>query len=190
LDVLNWAKDVNYALKQLAGISGNQSRAKKNAMLFNSLFSRSSHPWQCTANGNGTIYVGEGRVHSYLDGDSALASVSMAGFGDWEGGNVTVTSATGVIYGTVPAALSAYPIVNYYASSAGESADVQITLFRTTPDPMGTIEVEFAEVMPIDTTGNTYYWEIAQVSLADSIASVSKQVLRHDPMLWSFLEGA
>jgi len=146
------------------------------------------HPWKCTASGGNTIYVGEGRIHSYLDGDTTLASVSMAGFGDWAGGDVTVTAATGVIYGTVAAAGSFYPIFNLYASSAGETGDVQISLMRTTPDPMGTITVGFAETMPIDSTGMTYYWEIAQVSLTDGVANITKQVLRHDPMLWSFLE--
>jgi len=154
------------------------------------LAAATTHPWKCFNTGTSSIYVGEGRVHSYLDGaTSGLASVSMAGFGDWEGGDVAVTSPTGVIYGTLPAALSSYPLVDFFASSAGESSDVQITMMRTMPDPNTSITVGFAETMPIDSTAQTYYWEIAQVALTDGIATVSKQVLRHDPMLWSFLEA-
>jgi len=108
------------------------------------------HPWKCYTSGGNTIYVGDGRVHSYRDGTISLASVSMAGFGDWEGGDVTVTAATGVIYGSVAAAASLYPIVSYYVSSAGETDDIQITLLRTMPDPEGSMVVEFAESLPID----------------------------------------
>ena len=149
-----------------------------------------SHPWKCTANGDATIYVGEGRVHSYLDGDDPghNASASMAGFGDWAGGNVTVTAATGVIYGELPAINSVSPLVDIIADSAGESGDVNIILLRTMPDPETYITVGFAETMPKNASANVFYWEIAQVALTDGIASVTKQVLRHDPMLWNFTQ--
>jgi len=191
LDVLAWAKDVNYAIKQLASIKedffgggGGGGKGAGNTIQRNA----NTHPWKCVANGTDSIYVGEGRIHSYLDGATTLASNSMAGFGDWEGGSVTVTAATGVIYGEIPAALSLYPIVDFYVSSAGESDDVQITLMRTMPDTGTAIAVYFAETMPIATAGETFYWEIAQVALTDDVATITKQVLRHDPMLWSFAE--
>lgn len=148
------------------------------------------HPWKCTASGGNTIYVGEGRVHSYLDGDDPgyNASASMAGFGDWAGGNVTVTAATGVIYGELPAINSVSPLVDIIADSAGESGDVNIILLRTMPDPETYITVGFAETMPKNASANVFYWEIAQVALTDGIASITKQVLRHDPMLWNFTQ--
>jgi len=148
------------------------------------------HPWKCTASGGNTIYVGEGRVHSYLDGNDPghNASASMAGFGDWSGGNVTVTAATGVIYGELPAINSVSPLVDIIADSAGESGDVNIILLRTMPDPETYITVGFAETMPKNASANVFYWEIAQVALTDGIASVTKQVLRHDPMLWNFTQ--
>jgi len=150
-----------------------------------------SHPWKCTANGDATIYVGEGRIHSYLNTDTyGLTSISMAGFGDWDGGNVTITAATGVIYGEVVSTASTFPLVDIVADSNGESGDIQITLLRTMPDPNVSITVGFAETMPIDNTANTFYWEIAQVALTDGIASITKQVLRHDPMLWSFTQSS
>jgi hypothetical protein len=191
LDVLNWAKDVNYAIKQLSGISMNVGKPKKQALYHDILASLTPHPWKCTANGDATIYVGEGRIHSFLDGDTAgLASNSMAGFGDWTGGNVTVTAATGVIYGEIVASSSIYPLVDIIADSAGESGDVNITLLRTMPDLTAYISVAFDTAIPRDSTANTFYWEIAQVALTDGIASITKQVLRHDPMLWSFTQSS
>ncbi len=145
------------------------------------------HPWKCTANGDDTIYVGDGRIHSFLDGDNpGLASISMAGFGEWGGGYVAVTEATGVIYGEVVSTASIYPLLDIVADSSGESGDVNITLLRTMPDPQAYITVGFAQTIPRDPTANTFYWEIAQVALTNGIASITKQVLRHDPMLWSF----
>lgn len=192
LDVLAWAKDVNYAIKQLASIKedffgggGGSSKGGGKSIQRGG----NTHPWKCVANGTDSIYVGEGRIHSYLDGDSTLASISMAGFGDWAGDSVTVTAATGVIYGEIPAALTAYPLIDYYTSSAGESGDVQITLMRTIPDTNTAIAVYFAETMPKSASAQTFYWEIAQVALTDGVATITKQVLRHDPMLWSFLEA-
>jgi hypothetical protein len=164
---------------------------QQNGNSLESIIALLSHPWKCTANGDATIYVGEGRIHSYLDGDTAgLASNSMAGFGDWAGGDVTVTAATGVIYGEILGSSSVYPLVDIIADSAGESGDVNITLLRTMPDLNEYITVGFAATMPRDPTANIFYWEIAQVALTDGIASITKQVLRHDPMLWSFTQSS
>ena len=58
------------------------------------------------------------------------------------------------------------------------------------PDLNEYITVGFAATMPKDPTTQTFYWEIAQVSLAGGIASITKQVLRHDPMLWSFTQSS
>ena len=191
LDVLNWAKDVNYAIRQLAAAREDYIGLKTNNSFGGINKNHTSHPWKCTANGDATIYVGEGRIHSYLDGDTAgLASNSMAGFGDWEGGNVTVTAATGVIYGEIAASASNFALVDIIADSAGEYGDVNITILRTMPDLNEYITVGFAATMPKDPTTQTFYWEIAQVSLAGGIASITKQVLRHDPMLWSFTQSS
>jgi len=126
---------------------------QQNGNSLESIIALLPHPWKCSANGDATIYVGEGRIHSFLDGDSPghNASASMAGFGDWEGGNV-------------------------------------IILLRTMPDPETYITVGFAETMPKNPSANVFYWEIAQVALTDGIASITKQVLRHDPMLWNFTQ--
>jgi hypothetical protein len=190
LDVLNWAKDVNYAIRQLAAAREDYIGLKTNNSFGGINKNYTSHPWKCSANGDATIYVGEGRIHSYLDGDSPghNASASMAGFGDWAGGNVTVTAATGVIYGKLPAINSVSPLVDIIADSAGEYGDVNIILLRTMPDPETYITVGFAETMPKNPSANVFYWEIAQVSLTDGIASITKQVLRHDPMLWNFTQ--
>lgn len=191
LDVLNWAKDVNYAIRQLAAAREDYIGLKTNNSFGGINKNYTSHPWKCSANGDATIYVGEGRIHSFLDGDTAgLASNSMAGFGDWTGGNVTVTAATGVIYGEIVASSSIYPLVDIIADSAGEYGDVNITLLRTMPDLTAYISVAFDTAIPRDSTANTFYWEIAQVALTDGIASITKQVLRHDPMLWSFTQSS
>jgi hypothetical protein len=163
---------------------------QQNGNSLESIIALLPHPWKCSANGDATIDVGEGRIHSFLDGDSPghNASASMAGFGDWEGGNVTVTAATGVIYGELPAINSVSPLVDIIADSAGEYGDVNIILLRTMPDPETYITVGFAETMPKNPSANVFYWEIAQVALTDGIASITKQVLRHDPMLWNFTQ--
>jgi hypothetical protein len=191
LALLAWAKDVNYAIRQLANISSSNIPYKTPKGISIGDNTRYIHPWKCKANGDATIYVGEGRIHSYLDGETAtLASISMAGFGDWEGGNVTVTAATGVIYGEIAATSSNQALVEITADSNGESGDVNITLLRTMPDTLAYITVGFAETLPKDSNANTFYWEIAQVALTDGIASITKQVLRHDPMLWSFTQSS
>jgi hypothetical protein len=156
---------------------------QQNGNSLESIIALLPHPWKCTANGDDTIYVGEGRIHSFLDGDTAgLASNSMAGFGDWTGGNVTVTAATGVIYGEIQAIDTVYPLIDVFLSGPSYAS---ISLLRKIPDLNYSITVGFAATMPKDTAANIFYWEIAQVALTDGIASITKQVLRHDPMIWS-----
>jgi hypothetical protein len=145
------------------------------------------HPWKVTANGDDTVYVGEGRIHSFLDSASGLASLSHAGFGDWEGGNVEVT-AEGVIYGEIVTAASYQPVLDFFTDSSGESGDVQITLLRVFPDVNASIAVGFAATMPISNNKSYFYWEIAQVDLVSGVAVVTKQVLRHDPTLFCMTE--
>jgi len=146
------------------------------------------HPWKAFVNGDDTVRISEGRLLSYLDGDSTLASISLDEMVDYDGSlSVTVTGA-GVIYGSIPAALSLYPIVNYVTSSAGESGDVNITLMRTFPDPNETITLAFDTTLPKSASASIFYWAIATVDLVDGKATIVKQILRQDPILWSFLE--
>jgi len=148
------------------------------------------HPWKAFANGDATVRIGEGRLLSYLDGDSTLASISLDGFVDYAGDiDVTVTGA-GVVYGSIPAVATLYPIVNYVSSSAGETGDVDITLLRVIPDLNESITVAFATELPKSTNASIFYWSIATVDLVDGKATIVKQILRHDPMLWSFTEPA
>jgi len=114
----------------------------------------------------------------------------MDGFVDYAGDiDVTVTGA-GVIYGSIPAVATAYPIVSYVASSAGETGDVDITLLRVIPDLNESITVAFATELPKSTNASIFYWSIATVDLVDDKATIVKQILRHDPMLWNFTEPA
>ena len=174
---------VGYRITQTAG-GTTQNIIKRRHPVYN-------HPWKVTVNGNDTVTVGEGRILSYLDGDSgaSLTSISVDGFGDYEGGQITVTGA-GVIYGSIPATSTLYPIINYFASSAGETGDVDITLLRVIPDLNEVITVAFDTTLPKSTNASIFYWAIATVDLVDGKATIVKQILRHDPMLWSFTEPA
>jgi len=173
---------VGYRLTQTAG-GTTQNIIKRRHPVYN-------HPWKVTVNGNDEVTVGEGRILSYLDGDGGgLASISLDGFGDYAGGVITVTGA-GVIYGSIPAVATLYPILNYQASSAGETGDVNISLLRVIPDLNESITVAFDTTLPKSTNATVFYWAIATVDLVDGKATIVKQILRHDPPLWSFTEPA
>ena len=181
----NLARDHNQMIRDIRRL-----QSKVSDSVWSHPFAVPFHPWKVTANGDDSVRVGEGRIHSFLDTSSGLTSISMDGFVDYAGDiDVTVTGA-GVIYGSIPAAATFYPIVNYVASSAGETGDVNISLLRVIPDLNEVITVAFATELPKSTNASIFYWSIATVDLVDDKSTIVKQILRHDPMLWSFTEPA
>jgi len=181
----NTAKDHNQMIREIRRLQNKVSDS-----VWSHPFAPYIHPWKARINGDDTVRVGEGRIHSYLDTSSGLTSISMDGFVDYAGDiDVTITGA-GVVYGSIPAVATLYPIVNYVSSSAGETGDVDITLLRVIPDLNESITVAFATELPKSTNASIFYWSIATVDLVDDKATIVKQILRHDPMLWSFTEPA
>lgn len=137
-------------------------------------------PWQVVPNGDDTVHVSPGEILSWPDG--VAGPLTLSHFAEYTGGDVTVT-ANGVIYGTIPGALSLDTIVNdTWTDSNGD--DVVIAYLRIFPDITESITVGFAATIPVSNTD--FYWEIAKVELTDGVASVTKQVLTHNPQLWSF----
>lgn len=136
-----------------------------------------SHPWKVRANGDDTVTIAAGEIMSY--GDSTFGDLSTKHYASYEGGTATVTAA-GVIYGQINGALSTNPVLNdTWIDSNGD--DVVIAYYRVVPDILDEITVNFAATMPSSNT--TFYFEIAKVNFVDDVASVTKQVLTHNPTL-------
>jgi hypothetical protein len=141
-----------------------------------------SHPWKVVANGDDTVSVAAGNILSYLNDESTAdqpipSYINLKKFGEYAGGNVTVTGA-GVIYGQVSIIDGDIASINYPSSS--EIA--QIDLIRHIPD--GTIGVFYAATLPV--SGENFNFEIAEVSLVAGDAVVDSQTITHNPTLHSF----
>ena len=140
-----------------------------------------SHPWKAIPTAGAKVNIAAGSVLSYFD----TASYGLLKeFKRYAGGEVTVTG-TGYIYGSIQWALGLAPIVT--ATVTDPDGDTTINVMRVTPDAAQDIGVVFAAALP--TTTGYFYWEIAQVSLtATGAAQVDRQVLTHNPELWSISE--
>lgn len=141
------------------------------------------HPFQVTANGNDTVAVAPGEIMSY--GDGTFGDLSIKHYSSFDGGDVTVTAA-GVIYGEIDAALALNLVLNdTWIDSNGDNVDIYY--YRLLPDTLDNITVNFATSMP--SSSSVFYFEIAKVDFVDDVASVTKQVLTHNPILSGLSSG-
>jgi hypothetical protein len=141
------------------------------------------HPFKVSANGDDTVTVAPGEIMSY--GDGTFGDLSIKHYSSFDGGEATVT-ASGVIYGEIAAALALNLVLNdTWIDSNGDSVDTYY--YRLLPDTLDTIAVNFATSMP--SSSSVFYFEIAQVDLTDGVASVTKQVLTHNPILSGLSSG-
>jgi hypothetical protein len=140
-------------------------------------------PFEVTANGDDTVTVAPGEIMSY--GDGTFGDLSIKHYSSFDGGDATVT-ANGVIYGEIDATLALNLVLNdTWIDSNGDSVDTYY--YRLLPDTLDTITVGFATSMP--SSSSVFYFEIAKVELTDGVASVTKQVLTHNPILSGLSSG-
>ena len=141
-----------------------------------------SHPWKATANGDATVYVAPGKVlgHETENAPTGLPSyIHLKKLSFYAGGNITITD-NGKIYGSVTIdrqypCFRIAPFVNAYG---------QIDIGRYVAAGMDSVSVEFATALP--TSSNKFYFEIADVTLADEVATVIDQIMTHNPTLESY----
>jgi hypothetical protein len=140
-----------------------------------------SHPWKCTPGGSSAITVAAGRLLTMRNESGIGVSnhpiwVRLEEAGRYAGGTVTVTAATGYIYGYMGKANA--ETMFQRDDSTGLYID------RTVPD--GTLAVAFSENLPENTDGlgDEFCFVIAEVTLAAGVAAVSEQILTHNPTMW------
>ena len=140
--------------------------------------STSGHPWKATSNGDATVDVAAGIAMGWAAatpaGDDTLPPYfHLKEIQSYVGGSVTVT-ASGKIYGKIP----------FTQSGVYQSPYGAITNYSTRLDPSGSLTVAFGETVP--TSGDSFYFEIATVSISDGVAGVDSQILTHNPTLAQF----
>jgi hypothetical protein len=183
-DILNWlraAKIINVAggrVKETPNgttieISKTTQRTQKEYV----------HPWKVTANGDDSVTVAKGKILSWSNQsapptDTIPIYYHLKEFKNYAGGIVESINANGVIYGSIPFIQAE---VLYEADSGAGSL---LLSQRIVPDVSATLSVAFATELPV--TGNVFIFEIAKVTFADGVATVSDQVLEHNPQMWAF----
>jgi hypothetical protein len=125
-----------------------------------------------------TYRVEAGGIMSYED-TANVVSLRETHF--YEGGTVEVTE-PGSIYGRIGRGASFNPIFDITVGDPIES----VTILRVIPEPSSEIEVFFSDVTPSDT--NYIYWEIAKFDIVEDELVKTRQVLTHNPTLWSIIE--
>lgn len=126
------------------------------------------HPFQATANGDDTVNIAPGAVLSWLTNNSGNLHNGPF-YGDEQnflGDDVTVTG-SGTIYLVLTTGLTEVA----YDSFGG----IVTQVYRATAAPTVAFEPTF--------TGANLYLPVADVSLTDSVASVTRQLLDHNPLL-------
>jgi hypothetical protein len=142
-----------------------------------------THPWKVTANGDDSVTVAKGKILSWSNQsapptDTIPIYYHLKEFKNYAGGIVESINANGVIYGSIPFIQAE---VLYEADSGAGSL---LLSQRIVPDVSATLSVAFATELPV--TGNVFIFEIAKVTFADGVATVSDQVLEHNPQMWAF----
>tara|TARA_R110000787_G_scaffold125163_2_gene236303 strand:- start:550 stop:1767 length:1218 start_codon:yes stop_codon:yes gene_type:complete len=140
----------------------------------------SSHPWKVTGNGDATVDVAAGKLLSFVSESSPGISnipsyFQLKEFADYAGGTIGSIGAAGFIYASI----------SYTTNQTIFDADTTTgisTFDRVVPD--GSVAVAFATSLP--TTGDVFIVELARVTFAAGVATVSDQVVTHNPTLWSF----
>jgi|LakMenEpi03Aug12_release.lakeMendotaPanAssembly.Ray.scaffolds.fasta_scaffold07272_22 hypothetical protein len=102
LALLAWAKDVNYAIRQLANISSSNIPYKTpKGININGVGRNYTHPWKCIANGNNTITVLSGNMWTYRNNGTGYAGdpIDYTAFPlEFDGVNDLTITATGYVY--------------------------------------------------------------------------------------------
>jgi hypothetical protein len=101
LDVLNWAKDVNYAIRQLAAAREDYIGLKTNNSFGGINKNYTSHPWKCISNGNNTITVLSGNLWTYRNNGTGYAGdpIDYTAYPlEFDGVNDLTITATGYVY--------------------------------------------------------------------------------------------
>jgi len=138
------------------------------------------HPWKVTSNGNNTVSISAGCVMSWEE-----TSLTLKNFKKYDGTQTVTVTGDGYIYGYIDASLATTADINAGGTdSGGDTLDVPI--MRVFPDNTDDITIAFAAAMP--SGSSTFYFEIAEVSLIASVATVTHQTLTHNPTLASWLE--
>lgn len=140
----------------------------------------STHPWKVTPNGDNTVTVSPGSILSY---DDVSSYASLQEFIYHEGGDITGITDDGYIYGVTDWAFSLNPIASATITDSNSDTST-VTLLRLTPVFGGSVGVFFGTSLPA--SSNSFVFEIAKVTINESTVSVEKQVLTHNPTLWSF----
>ncbi len=144
-------------------------------------FSAASHPWKVTGNGDDTVNVAAGKILSMANEASPGMSnipvyFHLKEFIDYTGGTVEDIDADGYIYASCPQAYTTETIFEADATSGINQFD------RVQPE--GPVTVDFAENLP--TTGSVFIFELARVTFSGGVATVTDQVMTHNPQAWSF----
>lgn len=143
------------------------------------------HPWKVIPNGDNTLHVGPGSIYSYDEVSLTLREFKyFAGTVALAYSPIPVPSA-GSLYGRIPAAAAFTPDINYGGSdSNGDTFTVQ--LLRVFPDAAQ--DVLFSVETTPPAVPGTFYFHIAEVDLVGGIATITRQILTHNPTLQSWIE--
>lgn len=182
-EIIPWARDVVAAIQQLRDRKVYYSRSGGGG---GSTF---KHPWKVTANGDDTVNIGYGSLLAFEDNWMTLREFKyFSGTVAEEISAVKVTG-TGSIYGKVAAAVSSGLLIDTTLNVIGGEGTVDVDYLRTFPDEgeFADITFLFSDTVP-GNVSNDWYFELAKVELNDSIASVTRQILTHNPTLSGFVE--
>ena len=126
-----------------------------------------SHPWKATANGDDTVAVAAGNVIDFSTTSNGLFNAELVNgdFTAYAGGDVTIT-ADGTIFVVIT-----YDDTNVISQEASVLADYALGVTSLT--------VEFEPTL----STNELSIPIAEVTFADSVATVTNQILTHNPIL-------
>jgi hypothetical protein len=139
-----------------------------------------SHPWKVTPNGDDTVDVAAGCVMSWEE-----SSLTLKNFKKYDGTQTITVTGTGYIYGYIDASLALTPDINAGGTDTGGD-DYEVSINRVFPDNADTIAIAYATAIP--TGSSIFYFEIAEVTVAAGVASVTYQTLTHNPTLASWIE--
>jgi hypothetical protein len=132
------------------------------------IMANNTHPWKVTANGDDTVAVAAGEVIDFTTTSNGLydGQAVTGGFVSYAGADVTIT-ANGTVFAVVTYALS-----NTIAN------DTTFTIATSSVDA-SSVTAAFAPTL------STYELSIpiAEVTLTDGIAKVTKQILTYNPMM-------
>lgn len=151
-----------------------------------------SHPWKVTSNGDGTVSVSAGELLSF-EHESVLPPAGTGGgsgknlssyfnldtFATYDGGDSITVTGTGFIYAQVDFANGGAYVWDAYTNVDGVEVQVNLDSIR----PSGVVTVAFGTSLP--TSGDVFVVKLAEVALSDGVAQVNKQIITHNPTLFT-----